>query len=88
MGLPSHFLCVRHEYVVIQLEHCSCTYCTYDLEGVLDLIVREAGEGSLGIVVQFRTLKIYECLWKDYSSGQLNELAEERLLKDEIKNMM
>jgi len=58
----------------------------YYLEGVLDLIVKEAVEGSLlMITVECRTLEILESLWKDYSSGHLNEVVERRLLTDDIK---
>jgi len=60
-----------------------CLY--YYLEGVLDLIVKEAVEGSLLITVECRTLEILERLWKDYCSGHLNEEAEKRLLTDDIK---
>ena len=57
----------------------------YYLQGVHDLMIREAGEGSLRILVECRTMEILERLWDDYSSGHLNEVAEERLLTDEIK---
>ncbi|KAL9976645.1 hypothetical protein ACROYT_G013967 [Oculina patagonica] len=57
----------------------------YYLKGVLDLIVREAREGSLRIIVECSTLDILERLWKDYTSGHLNAVAEECLLTDDIK---
>ena len=57
----------------------------YYLKGALDLIVREAIEGSLLITVECRTLEILEGLWEDYCSGHLNAVAEERLLTDDIK---
>jgi len=57
----------------------------YYLKGALDLIVREAIEGSLLITVECRTLDILERLWGDYCSGHLNAQAEERLLTDDIK---
>ena len=57
----------------------------YYLKGVLDLIIREAGEGSLRIIVECRTLEILERLWEDYSTGHLNAVAEECLLRDDIK---
>ena len=57
----------------------------YYLKGVLDLIVREAIEGSLLITVECRTLDILERLWEDYCSGNFNVEAEERLLTDNIK---
>ncbi|XP_020622245.1 uncharacterized protein LOC110059861 [Orbicella faveolata] len=57
----------------------------YYLKGVLDLIVKDATEGSLLITVECRTLEILERLWEDYCSGNLNAEAEERLLTDDIK---
>ena len=57
----------------------------YYLKGVLDLIVKEASEGSLHIIVECSTLDILERLWEDYCSGHLNAVAEERLLTDDIK---
>ena len=67
----------RHEAQIFTENYCQCLH--YYLEGVLDLIIREAGEGSLQIVVQCKTLKILECLWEDYSSSHLNEVAEAHL---------
>lgn len=67
----------RHEAQIFTENYCQCPH--YYLEGVLDLIIREAGEGSLQIVVQCKTLKILECLWEEYSSSHLNEVAEEHL---------
>ena len=57
----------------------------YYLNGVLDVIVREAVEGSLHITVECSTLAILDRLWEDYCSGHLNAEAEERLLTDDIK---
>ena len=57
----------------------------YYLKGALDLIVRQAIEGSLQITVECRTLDILERLWEDYCSGHLNAVAEERLLTEDIK---
>ncbi|KAL9976659.1 hypothetical protein ACROYT_G013983 [Oculina patagonica] len=57
----------------------------YYLKGGLDLIVREAIEGSLRLTVECSTLEILERLWKDYCSGHFNAVAEERLLTDDIK---
>lgn len=57
----------------------------YYLEGVLDLIVIEAAEGSLRITVECRTVEILDRLWEEYCSGHLNAVAEERLLTDFIK---
>lgn len=58
--------------------------CHY-LEGVHDLIVRRTVVGSLRITVECRTLEILERLWEDYWSGNLNAVAEECLLTDDIK---
>ena len=58
----------------------------YYLKGALDLIVRQAIEGSLLLIVECRTLEILERLWEDYCSGHLNAVAEERLLTNDIKN--
>ena len=55
------------------------------LNGVLDVIVRQAIGGSLHITVECSTLEILEGLWDDYCSGHLNAEAEERLLTDDIK---
>ena len=60
-----------------------CLY--YYLKGVLDLTGIQAVEGSLLITVECRTLEILERLWKDYCSGHLNEVAEKRLLTEDIK---
>ena len=57
----------------------------YYLKGALDLIVKEAIEGSLHLTVECRTLDILERLWEDFCSGHLNAEAEERLLTDDIK---
>lgn len=78
---------MMHEMTKCFLERHASQICTenysqcphYYLEGVLDLTIREAGKGSLRVVVQCRTLKILECLWEDYSSSHLNEEAKERL---------
>ncbi len=64
-------------------DYCLCL--NYYLAGVLDLTVIEAAKGSLRILVECRTMEILERLWKDYSSGHLNAVAEERLLTDDIK---
>ncbi|XP_022809377.1 sacsin-like [Stylophora pistillata] len=62
-----------------------CWGLYYYLQGALDLRVKQAGEGSLRIIVECRTLEILERLWEDYSSGHLNAIAEEHLLTDEVK---
>ena len=57
----------------------------YYLKGALDLIVREAIEGSLHLTVECSTLDILERLWEDFCSGHLNAEAEERLLTEDIR---
>lgn len=80
--MTKHFLETRAAHVKVE-DYPLCL--DYYLKGVLDLIVREAIEGSLRITVECTTLKILERLWEDYSSGHLNAEAEERLLTDDIK---
>ncbi|KAL9956542.1 hypothetical protein ACROYT_G038030 [Oculina patagonica] len=63
------------------IPHCLCNY----LEGVLDLPIATAHEGSLIITVECRTLEILEHLWEDYSSGHLNVVVEECLVTDDIR---
>ena len=58
------------------------------LKGALQLIERQAKEGSLIISVQCKTLKILERLWDDYRCGHLNVEAEKRLLTDDIKERL
>ena len=60
----------------------------YYLKGALQLIERQAKEGSLIISVQCKTLEILERLWDDYRCGHLNVEAEKRLLTDEIKERL
>ena len=60
-----------------------CLY--YYLEGVRQVKVKQAIEGSLRISVECPTLKILEQLWEDYCSGHLNAVAEECLLTEDIK---
>ena len=80
--MTKHFIEIHAAQIPSEKFHQSLRYY---LQGVHDLIIREAGEGSLRIVVECRTMEILERLWDDYSSGHLNEVAEERLLTDEIK---
>ena len=80
--MTNHFV-ERHAAQIPSEEYGKSLY--YYLKGAHDLMIREVGEGSLRIVVECRTVEILERLWDDYSSGHLNEVAEERLLTDEIK---
>ena len=58
------------------------------LEGVLQVKVKDAVEGSLRLTVECPTLEILEGLWDDYCSGHLNAVAEENLLTDDIKRTL
>ena len=58
---------------------------SYYISGMLDLKETKASEGGLRISVECRTLPILERLWEDYRCGHLNEVAEKRLLTDDIK---
>ena len=58
------------------------------LGGVLHVKVNDAVEGSLRITVECPTLEILEGLWDDYCSCQLNAVAEENLLTDDIKGTL
>ena len=58
------------------------------LEGVLQVKVKDAVEGSLRITVECPTLEILEGLWDVYCSGHLNAVAEENLLTDDIKRTL
>ena len=80
--MARHFIDTRATEVPIQdLPKRLC----HHLEDVYDLIVRRTVEGSLRITVECRTLEILEHLWGNYRSGNLNAVAEECLLTDDIK---
>lgn len=66
---------------VKDIPHCLCNY----LEGILDLPIATAHEGSLIITVECRTLEILEHLWEDYTSGHLNVVVEQCLVTDDIR---
>jgi len=50
----------------------------------LEVGVANYNLGSLLITVTCSSLQILEGLWKDYSSGHLNEVAEERLVTAQV----
>jgi len=50
----------------------------------LEVGVTNYNLGSLLITVTCSSLQILEGLWKDYSSGHLNEVAEERLVTAQV----
>ena len=65
-------------------------------QGLRDLYVHLVGElclmdvrfdkSSIKITVKCRTLEILEQLWDDYCSGHLNEVAEEYLITEKVKD--
>ena len=50
----------------------------------LNVTVQHHDLGSLLITVECSSLQILEGLWKDYSSGHLNEVAQETLVTAEV----
>ncbi|KAL9971615.1 hypothetical protein ACROYT_G017804 [Oculina patagonica] len=50
----------------------------------LNVFVRGHDVGSLLINVEYSSLQVLEGLWKDYSSGHLNEIAQEMLVTAEV----
>ena len=57
------------------------------LEEVRRLIVDAEEIASLRITVRCTSLEILEDLWKDYTSGALNEAAQSYLVTDEVLSM-
>ena len=80
--MTSYFIKTHADHVPVENFPLSLHYY---LNGVLDVIVREAIEGSLHITVECSTLDILERLWEDYCCGHLNAVHEERLLTEDIK---
>ena len=56
------------------------------LVGNLQLLLERVGNGSIKITVKCRTLEILEGLWDDYRSGHLNEVVEEFLITEKVKD--
>ena len=50
----------------------------------LGVRVEGYGDGSLLVTVTCSSLEILEALWKDYSSGHLNKVAEEKLITAQV----
>ena len=61
------------------IEHIQDTY---------NLALRSVGVGSLEITFQCTSLESLECLWSDYQSGHLNDIAERYLVTDDIKKKL
>lgn len=60
-------------------------YCLY-LRGHLSVVDVRLQTSSIKITVRCRTLAILEYLWGDYRSGNLNAVAEECLITEEVKD--
>ena len=56
------------------------------LVGHLRLVDVSIDKGSIRITAKCRTLEILEGLWDDYCSGHLNEVAEECLITEKVKD--
>ena len=54
------------------------------LKDVRQVLFVDAQTGSLIITVECNSLEILEGLWNDYSTGHLNEMAQEYLVTDNI----
>jgi len=59
-------------------------FCTY-LVGELHLMDVNFERSSIKVIVKCSTLEILEDLWRDYCSGHLNEVAEECLITEQVK---
>ena len=54
------------------------------MEKVRKVIIVDAQSGSLILILECSSLQILDELWKDYSTGHLNEMAQEYLVTEEI----
>jgi len=59
-------------------------FCTY-LEKKRKLMDVNFERGSIKVIVKCSTSEILEDLWRDYCSGHLNEVAEECLITEKVK---
>ena len=59
-------------------------FCKY-LIGERRLMELELQKKSIKVIARCRTLEILEDLWRDYCSGHLNEVAEECLITEKVK---
>ena len=69
--------------VILSFKNSFALFLRY-LGGKLNVTVRHHDLGSLLITVECSSLQILEGLWKDYSSGHLNEVAQETLVTAEV----
>ena len=58
------------------------------IEKAYEVAVMMVKTGSLIITVQCPTLESLESLWKDYCSGDLNNIVERFLVTDELKRKL
>ena len=61
---------------------------TEHLITVYQVSLRTVGSGSVIIIVECPTLEILEHLWKDYLSGELDKVAEQCFVTDELKKKL
>jgi len=59
-------------------------FCAY-LVGELHLVDVNFERGCIKVIVKCSTPEILEDLWHDYCSGHLNEVAEECLITEQVK---
>ena len=58
------------------------------IQDAYNLALKSVGVGSLEITFQCTSLESLECLWCDYQSGHLNNIAQRYLVTDDIKNKL
>ena len=58
------------------------------IQDAYNLALKSVGVGSLEITFQCTSLESLECLWSDYQSGHLNDIAERYLGTDDIKKKL
>ena len=58
------------------------------IKDAYNLALKSVGVGSLEITFQCTSLESLECLWSDYQSGHLNNIAQRYLVTDDIKNKL
>ena len=58
------------------------------IQDAYNLALKSVGVGSLEITFQCTSLESLECLWSDYQSGHLNDIAERYLVTDDIRKKL
>lgn len=69
--------------VVLSFKNCFNTFLNY-LKNKLQVLVRGHHLGSLLITTECSSLQILERLWNDYTSGHLQEVAQEALVTSDV----